>query len=134
MKIYIGNKIRELRIKNTMTQKELAQALGVTDAEVSMWELNKRNPSIKHLNVLATSLGVDIEFFKNSNDELQSQQNEIDLYKDQINDLKRDKDFLQSIISSKIFQEIPTGNFPEGSSNISTGSKNPDYTPLKLVA
>lgn len=41
----IGNKIKELRVKNKVTQEELAKALQVSTQEVSKWE-NGGSPNI----------------------------------------------------------------------------------------
>ena len=40
-----GNNLKELRLKHKMTQKELADKLGVTKSVVSYYELQERSPS-----------------------------------------------------------------------------------------
>ena len=40
-----GNKLKELRLKHKMTQKELADKIGVTKSVVSYYELQERSPS-----------------------------------------------------------------------------------------
>ena len=42
----IGLKIKELRLKNKMTQKELGEKLYVTSQAVSRWESGEVEPSI----------------------------------------------------------------------------------------
>lgn len=52
-----GLKIRDLREKKGMTQRELAASLGVTDAAVSKWERGKNFPDITLLERLGEVLG-----------------------------------------------------------------------------
>lgn len=40
-----GNNLKELRLKHKMTQKELANKIGVTKSVVSYYELQERSPS-----------------------------------------------------------------------------------------
>ena len=42
----IGQRIRFLRLKHNMTQKNLAAALHVSESTVSYWECGKTEPSI----------------------------------------------------------------------------------------
>ena len=42
----IGKKIKELRIKNNLTQQELASKLNVTYQAVSKWENGKNLPDL----------------------------------------------------------------------------------------
>ena len=51
-----GLKIRDLREKKGMTQRELAASLGVTDAAVSKWERGKNFPDITLLDRKSTRL------------------------------------------------------------------------------
>ena len=46
---HIGNKFQEYRLKNNLTQKELADKLYVTYQAVSKWENNKSIPDISIL-------------------------------------------------------------------------------------
>ena len=50
-----GNTIRELREKKQITQKELAQILGVSDKTISKWETAKGYPDISLLEPLAAA-------------------------------------------------------------------------------
>lgn len=40
-----GNNLKELRLKHKMTQKELADKIGITKSVVSYYELQERSPS-----------------------------------------------------------------------------------------
>lgn len=58
-----GEKINRLKTVLTelgMTQKELAQKLGVTEHTVSRFCTNDNQPSLKRLKQIAIILGVDI--------------------------------------------------------------------------
>ena len=54
----IGNKIKELRKNNNLTQKNLADALSVCKSTVAMWETNKREPDAETIAKIADILGV----------------------------------------------------------------------------
>ena len=56
-----GTIIREQRIQLKMTQKELADFVGVTDKAVSKWELGKSFPDITLIEVIANALHLTIE-------------------------------------------------------------------------
>lgn len=53
--------IKELRIKNNLTQKEFAEKLGVTYQAVSKWENGKNMPDITLLKEISNILNVNIE-------------------------------------------------------------------------
>ena len=53
------NIIRELRKKKNIQQKDLAEAIGVSNPTVSDWETGKKDPSGERLKKLAQFFGVD---------------------------------------------------------------------------
>lgn len=55
-----GAVIRELREKNRMTQRKLAEKLGVTDKTVSKWETAKGYPDITLLEPIAAAFRVSV--------------------------------------------------------------------------
>ncbi len=55
-----GTTIRRLREKKKVTQKELADRIGVSDKAVSKWETDKGLPDIGIIEELAKALGVSI--------------------------------------------------------------------------
>ncbi len=57
----IVNKVRELRTAAGMTQKELADQLGVTVPTVSKWELGQRTPELEKVFRMTLIFGVPIE-------------------------------------------------------------------------
>lgn len=57
----IVNKIKKLRTAAGMTQKELADQLGVTVPTVSKWELGQRTPELERVFRMTLIFGVPIE-------------------------------------------------------------------------
>ena len=56
----MGSFIRAMRTQRKLTQKQLAEQLGVTDKAVSKWETNNGYPDITLLTPLAEALGVSV--------------------------------------------------------------------------
>ena len=56
----LGNKIKTLRINNSLTQKDLAEKLFVTAQAVSRWENNEVEPSIATLTEMAKIFNVSV--------------------------------------------------------------------------
>lgn len=56
-----GNLIRALRLERGMTQRQLAEALGLCDKTVSKWERGLGCPDVSVLSRLAQLLGVGLE-------------------------------------------------------------------------
>lgn len=51
--IHLGQLITELRRKNNMTQRELAEKLGISSSNLSKWEHGSLTPSVEALNKIA---------------------------------------------------------------------------------
>ena len=58
--VEFGKFVAELRKEKSMTQKQLADSLCVTDKAVSRWETGKNYPDIETLEMLASVLGVTL--------------------------------------------------------------------------
>lgn len=54
-------KLRELRLSNNLTQLELAKKLNIERTTVTMWELNKSNPTLPMLKKIASVLNCTVE-------------------------------------------------------------------------
>nr|WP_255703896.1 helix-turn-helix transcriptional regulator [Erythrobacter sp. SN021] len=52
------NRIREIRKQRGMTQKELAQAMGMSAVNIGHLELERRDPSLSNLRALAKIFGI----------------------------------------------------------------------------
>ncbi|MEL7647430.1 MAG: helix-turn-helix transcriptional regulator [Sedimentibacter sp.] len=57
-----GEIIRNLRIKNNLTSKELSRILNVSESSISLYESGKRNPSISQLVKLSDYFKVSTDF------------------------------------------------------------------------
>ena len=56
----IGEKIRQARLKAGLTQKQLGEKLGISQAAVGQFEKNKSNPTIDTIKKFADALDCDI--------------------------------------------------------------------------
>lgn len=58
----LGNKIRELRKKANLTQKQLADKLGISEQSVAHYESNRRSPDPYMLQKIASLFDTSIDF------------------------------------------------------------------------
>ena len=65
----IGDKIKRLRVKNGLTQEELANRVELTKGFISQLERDLTSPSIATLVDILQCLGVDLKEFFNESDE-----------------------------------------------------------------
>ena len=57
--VYIGDRLKNLRIRRALTQQELADRAGVSSNALNRIELNKAEPHMSTLRKLAQALDVD---------------------------------------------------------------------------
>ena len=62
MNILVAERIRELMKEQNLNQVKLAEKIGVKQNTISAWLLNKKEPSIMSLWLLADYFGVDIDY------------------------------------------------------------------------
>ena len=55
-----GNRIKILRLKQLMTQEQLAEKVGIAPATLSRIENNKHSPSLSTLRELTKALNIDV--------------------------------------------------------------------------
>lgn len=60
--ISIGNKIKEFRLKNQLTQQQLALLIGVSNKAISKWENNEGYPDIQNLKRLAEVFNTTVDY------------------------------------------------------------------------
>lgn len=65
-----AERIREIRIRNKLSQKEVGARLGISDRAVSKWETGESKPSAQNLISLSKIFGVPIENFLQKEEEL----------------------------------------------------------------
>lgn len=72
----LGEKLKHLRIKNNLTQKDLADSLHVTFQTVSKWENDTNEPDMATLKELAKILNCPISYFYSDEEETPVEQKE----------------------------------------------------------
>ena len=65
----LGNRIRELRIANALTQAELAEKVGVDKSAVSLWENDVNEPKASYVIRLAQAFHVSADYILGIEDE-----------------------------------------------------------------
>lgn len=56
----IGDKIKELRLQNGLTQKSLGEKCGIAEPTIRKYELGKLNPKVETVKKIADALNVPI--------------------------------------------------------------------------
>ena len=57
-----GNVLRDLRTRKGITQKQLAEALGISESAVGMYERGHREPDFEMLEAIADYFNVDMDY------------------------------------------------------------------------
>lgn len=57
----LGMELKLYRVRNGLSQADLASQLGVAQNSVSQWESGKRSPTLKKLARIASILGCPVE-------------------------------------------------------------------------
>lgn len=65
----LGERIKELRKKNLLTQVDLAQKMNVTKGTVSTWETDSRKPSFETLDDLCELFNVRLDYLMGRSDD-----------------------------------------------------------------
>ena len=65
----LGERIKQLRKENGMTQVDMAQKLGVTKGTVSTWETNSRVPSFETLNQMCDMFQRSLDYLMGRSDD-----------------------------------------------------------------
>lgn len=55
-------RIKDLRVSAGMTQRELADKLGISNAAVAQWETGDNRPTVTNLERMADIFGVTIDY------------------------------------------------------------------------
>lgn len=65
--VKVGKKIKEARKNHSITQEELAQAIGVSDKSISAYESNRISPPLKILEKIAEETHSPLSYFFEEN-------------------------------------------------------------------
>ena len=66
----IGNYIKELRLKNNLSQSDLAKKLSVTNQAISKWENGRGIPDVEMLKQLSVIFNVNVDDILNGEQQL----------------------------------------------------------------
>ena len=64
----LGERIKQLRRENGMTQVDMAQKLGVTKGTVSTWETDSRTPGFETLNQMCDMFQRSMDYLMGRSD------------------------------------------------------------------
>jgi transcriptional regulator with XRE-family HTH domain len=88
----VGQRVRLRRMHQGVSQKALAQQLGVTFQQVQKYENGQNRISASKLKLIATSLGIPVQFFLPTDEDHQSPDDE-----DSLTHLLKDRDAISLI-------------------------------------
>ena len=106
----IGENIKFFRKENKLTQKQLADLIGVSYQQISQYECGKRNPKIDTLRKIASALNVPLPYFLPLENEEEKHEVISSLTKEELSEyLEEQKEFksfmLEDVISAMQDQE-----------------------------
>ncbi len=67
----LNENIKKARLKSGLTQKQVAERLGVAQAQYARWESGGRNPKDETVEKLAEIFGVSFDYLKGRDDGLE---------------------------------------------------------------
>jgi len=104
MRVNLGENIRKLRKQKSLTQENLAEALGVTVGAISKWELGASTPDIQYIVEMA-------DFFETSVDVLfgyQLQSNTLNTTLEELDQCRQTKNYERGLkLVEKALQKYP---------------------------
>ena len=77
----IQERIKALRLKANLTQKQIAEKLGISISYYSQWEVGKRTPASKNLQKLADIYDVSTDYLLGKTDQVKKSTFDEDLEK-----------------------------------------------------
>ena len=63
-------RLKELRLRKGLTQKEIAEVVGIKQPNYQQWESGKRKPSSETLEKFANFFGVTMDYLSGNDEEL----------------------------------------------------------------
>lgn len=118
----IGERIKQCRLEHGMTQKDLAERMGISPIGISQYENGKRSPKIETVDRIAAAIGVDPAYLSNRGGE-------------NMNDLKvfEDPDFFPEFGKVRAIELCASPWFVGEDVASSIGYENPDSAVAKYV-
>ena len=101
-----AGKIKTIREEEEITQKEMANKLGVTRSAYSLWEINKNTIPLYYLNELSNNFNINIDYLVDLSDEKvikfrKVKINQIELGK-RIKEARKSINYTQEKLASKL--------------------------------
>ncbi|WP_340395270.1 helix-turn-helix transcriptional regulator [Paenibacillus sp. FSL E2-0177] len=75
-----GNRLREIRLANNLTQKELAVLFKLSESAIGMYERDEREPSFKLANEIADRFEVTTDYLFGRTDIIRSEETNLSFY------------------------------------------------------
>lgn len=102
----IGSKIRELRREKMWNQRDLANAIGMSDHTISLWETGRMRPSKNAIKEMAKLFDVPVEYLTNdgagkSKDGSEEATALLKVAENEINQLKEENQRLKEAVEDK---------------------------------
>lgn len=92
----IKDRLKEIRLEQGFTQKEIAEKLGVSQPNYQQWERGIRNPKDSTLLKIAKVLDVSLEYLKGTNTLI-----DLDPYKPTEEDMKAVRQLIDTYFQNK---------------------------------
>ena len=99
MKMRFGTILKKLREDNNLSQEELGEIVGVSDKTISSWEINRTEPKMEIIKLLASYFEVTIDYLINGDNN--PHENEISLGH-KIKTLRKEKGLTQEELGKLI--------------------------------
>ena len=74
-----SEKLKKIMFEKGITQKELAEKLGVSQAFISSWQVGKRHPKLSSIKKIAKAVNVPVNYFITDEHEQKDIKNSKDL-------------------------------------------------------
>ena len=99
----IGERLKELRLQHGLTQEQLGEYLGLTKCAISLYESEKRNPSLENIIELMYLFGVSADYLLGADSIVEIKNEESPKYRTLT---KEELLFIEGIRKDKLLSEI----------------------------
>ena len=118
--MFSTNRIREIRLENNMSQKDISQILGVTRSSYAMWESNNNIIPLKRLIVLADYYKVNLDYLLGFRNRVCSVKSGYDLMlcSKRLKEFRKEHNLTQQQIAAFLHIDQPTWSIYENGKNL----------------